>query len=335
MHGRGKGHAIRARSVLAKLRSQHRVRVFCAGASWRLLGDLPETEPVAGCVPGAAMIPSFLLRLRTDLGELLRWSPDLVLSDGDGPSVHAAKALDIPTVSMGHGLIFKHADLEVSLPARKRWREVLNAMSSSWPSDRRIAVHFAPAVPRTRGTVIARPDVPRLGRSNEKREDFILAYFRDDNGALALEQLLRRGHRIVCFGDPSRMPVGVEAYAPDICGFSEALGRCSAVVGSAGSTLLAECALLELPMLALYRYGDAEQEMNAGLVRAAGIGIGAPIQQVGPGLIRRFEEELERPRTDLARRTRAMPPVSVAVPRVVAELCPPTSVSRSLAWVRR
>ena len=279
------------------------------------------------------MIPSFLLRLRSDLAELLRWSPDLLLSDGDGPSVHAARALDIPTVSIGHGLIFKHADLGVSLPARPRWREVVNAMSSSWPSERRVVVHFAPVRAKTRGTLVARPDLPHLPRSNVRREDFILAYFRDDNGSEALQQLLRRGHRVVCFGDSARMPAGVEAYRPDVRGFADALSRCRAVVGSAGNHLPAECALLELPMLALYRRGDAEHELNARLVESAGIGIGAPIDKVGPGLIRRLEEELETPRAELAVRTRSMLPASLAVPQVVADLCPPSLATRSLARV--
>jgi hypothetical protein len=79
----------------------------------------------------------------------------------------------------------------------------------------------------------------------------------------------------------------------------------------------AECALLGLPMLALYRRGDAEQEMNARLVEAGGIGVASMIEQASDELIRRFEAELESPRQALADKTRAMTPASEAIPRTI------------------
>lgn len=305
--------------VLAKLRERYRVRAFCGGEAWAMLEELPETEPVLSCVPGPGMWPSFLLRTTQDLRQLRQWTPDLLVSDGDGPSMHAARALGIPSVAVGHGLIFQHAELGTRLPWRKHWREVANAMSSSWPARRRVAVHFAPAEPRTKGTILARPDLPASLRPSARREDFVLAYFRDDNGSEIMDRLVRRGHRVLCFGRSTRIPSGVEAHPPSVRAFAEALGRCRAVVGSAGNHLPAECALLGLPMLALYRRGDAEQEMNARLVEAGGIGVASIIEQASDELIRRFEAELERPRQALADKTRAMTPASEAIPRTIRE----------------
>ncbi len=284
-----------------------------------MLQDLPEVEPVLSCVPGPRMLPSFVARTAQDLRELHQWAPDLLVSDGDAPSIHASRALRIPSVAVGHGLIFQHAELGTRLPWRKHWREVANAMSSSWPAQRRVAVHFAPAEPRTRGTILARPDLPDTLRPSVRREDFVLAYFRDDNGSELMARLVRRGHRVLCFGRSTRVPSGVEVHAPSVHAFGEALGRCRAVVGSAGNHLPAECALLGLPMLALYRRGDAEQEMNARLVEAGGIGVASMFEQASGELLRRFEAELDRSRQNLADKTQAMTPASVAIPRVIRD----------------
>jgi len=321
VHGRGKGHAVRTQAVMGSLRGSHQVKVFCAGESWDVLKDVAGAEPVLPCMPGKRMLASFKLRFRGDRERLRNWSPDLVVSDGDGPSVNAAKSLGIPVVAVGHGLVFRHTRLNAALPFRKHVRELVNVASSSWAASRRVAVHFAPVAPRTPGTYVARPDLRNEIDSDSTREDFILAYFRDGNGKTALEQLVRRGHRIVLFGQSRSVPRGVELRAPDVTAFADALGRCRAVVGSAGNHLPAECAMLGIPMLALHREGDAEHEMNAHLVEHAGIGIAAGIERFTPEVVQRFEAELDKPRHALAARTRAMRPASEVVPDAIEELC--------------
>lgn len=320
VHGRGKGHAVRSRAVIKPLRTRHEVRSLCAGKAWDTLEDLNDAEPILACIPGKDMLRTFTLRLRGDRVRLRRWAPDLVVSDGDGPSVNAARSLGIPVVAVGHGLIFRHTRLGTALPLAKRAREIVNAASSSWPASRRVAVHFAPVQPRTFGTYVARPDLRPEIELDLKREGFLLAYFRDGNGVGALEQLARRGHRVMLFGERAAVLRGVEVHPYDERSFADALGRCRAVVGSAGNHLPAECAMLGIPMLALHRDGDPEHEMNARLVEAAGIGVGGTFNEVTPVLIRRFEAELDKPRAELATRTLAMAPASVVVPQVIEGL---------------
>ena len=321
VHGRGQGHAVRTEAVLKRIVGQYDLRLFCSGAAFDVLGDFPMTERVRASMPGKGMARAFASRFVTDRERFKDWRPDLVVSDGDGPSVNAAKSLGIPVLAIGHGLIFRHTDLSAAeLPRFKRLREQINAASSSWPAQRRVAVHFAPVAPRTRGTKVARPDLPAGLRSAAAREDFVLAYFRDDDGLPVLEALRKRGHRVVLFGRPTSIATGVEVRAPDVTGFVEALGRCRAVVGSAGNHLPAECAMLGLPLLALYRQGDAEQEMNARLIEAAGIGLGSPLERCTPALIERFEAELDKPRHELMAHTLAMPAASEIIPESIAEL---------------
>jgi UDP-N-acetylglucosamine--N-acetylmuramyl-(pentapeptide) pyrophosphoryl-undecaprenol N-acetylglucosamine transferase len=333
VHGRGKGHAIRTRAVLGGLRKRDEVRLFCAGEAWDALNDVPCAEPLLPCMPGRGMARSFRLRFRGDRQRLRRWSPDLVVSDGDGPSVNAARSLGIPVVAVGHGLIFHHTHLNASLPLHRHIREVLNVTSSSWPAASRVAVHFAPIRPRTPGTYVARPDLRTKIQPAATREDFLLAYFRDGNGTAALGQLTSRGHRVVLFGEPREVPKGVELRAANEQAFADALGRCRAVVGSAGNHLPAECAMLGIPMLALHRGDDGEHQMNGHLVEAAGIGIASSFEQVTPSLVRRFEAELDKPRDELAARTCAMPPASEVVPRAIEELC--RHRARRAAWKTR
>jgi uncharacterized protein (TIGR00661 family) len=321
VHGRGKGHAIRTRAVIGALGRQDDVRLFCAGEAWDVLHDLPVAEPIAPCMPGKGMIRSFALRFEADCERFRRWRPDVVVSDGDGPSVNVARSLGIPVAAVGHGLILHHTRLPAALPWHSHLREVLNVASSSWPACRRVAVHFAPVEPRTKGTLVARPDLRGEANLDLAREDFILAYFRDGNGTTALEQLARRGHRVRLFGQPRGVPPGVELHLPDVAAFGEALSQCRAVVGSAGNHLPAECAMLGIPMLALHREHDPEHELNARLVEAAGIGVAAAVRRCTPEIIQRFEAEFDKPREELAARTRAMPPASEIVPRAIDELC--------------
>jgi len=321
VHGRGRGHAVRARAVLSSLGVGYQIRVFCAGAAWDALSDLPNAEPVLPCLPGKGMVRAFALRLRGDRERFGRWRPDLVVSDGDGPSVNAAKSLGIPVVAIGHGLILHHTHLPVTLPLGLHLREVANVASSSWPACRRVAVHFAPVEPRTEGTYVARPDLRDEAKGVSAREDFVLAYFRDGNGTAALEQLARRGHRVLLFGHPRSVPTGVELLPPNDRAFGEALGRCRAVAGSAGNHLPAECAMLGVPMLALHRENDAEHRLNASLLEAAGIGVASSVERCNAETIQRFEGEFGKSREELAARTRAMAPASQVVAQSIDELC--------------
>ena len=105
------------------------------------------------------------------------------------------------------------------MPVHTHVREVVNVASSSWPAARRVAVHFAPVTTAYSGHVrrASRPAERDRGEL-PTREDFILAYFRDGNGRWPLEQLARRGHRVVLFGQPRSVPQGVEVHSPNVQG---------------------------------------------------------------------------------------------------------------------
>lgn len=316
VHGRGRGHASRARAVLPRLLAEgHDLHVFAGGQALDLLADHGARE-IRACVPGPGLARAWLARLRHDVGLLAELAPDLVVSDGDGPSIHAALTLGLPRLAVGHGLLFRHAELPGDLSKLARARETLNAASSSWPAARRVVVHFAPVRARTQGTVIARPEL-RDGLVRARDEGFVLAYFRDGDGQRWLRALVARGHRVLCFGSRD-VPRGVERHDADPVAFADALSRCSAVVGSAGNHLPAECGLLGVPMLALHGRRDPEQAMNARLIAHAGIGVAGALDGPVERALRALEVFAPSPRVAAA--VAAMPSASDAIAAEVARL---------------
>lgn len=242
--------------------------------------DEDEVGRVDTCGPGKRLAQRFANRVQDDIARLRRVRPAVVVSDGDGPSLHAALALGIPTVAVGHGVLYATCHIDAPLPRRLRLREALNAASSTWCATRRVVVHFAPAKPFVPGTTVGRPDLPAALCHPAGDDGSVLAYFRDDDGYEWLDHLAARGEHIVLFGTPSRVPTGVTVHRPDADAFAEHLLRCRAVISSAGNHLPAECALLGKPLLATFARNDTEHRMNAALIEAAQIGIAAPVERV-------------------------------------------------------
>jgi len=321
VHGRGRGHASRARAVLPRLRADgHELRVFGGGHATDVLADDPAFTEVRPCLPGRGLAASFATRFRSDWTTLGDYRPDALVTDCDLAALHVAAARRVPTLAMGHGLIFRHTKLPAGLPRLARWREIVNAASSSWAAQVRVPVHFAPVAPRTEGTRVARPDVgDDLTRGARTDDGFVLAYFRDDNGYDAMAQVAARGHRVICFGGPQRVPDGVELRPPGVGAFRDHLRRCRFVLASAGNHLPAECGLLGKAMLAVWAPGDAEHSMNAALIEGAGIGVAARLDRVDAGVVRQVEEKPALP-DDVVASVRAMPTASEAVSAAVAEL---------------
>ncbi len=318
VHGRGRGHAARARAVLAALEARgHELAVHGGGQAESLLGSRPDFTAVRAVLPGSGLLPSIAQRLPADVRRFRRTRPDVVISDSDLTSVHAAAALGIPTLALGHGLVFAHCELPPGLPRLGLLRETLNSGSSSWIAWRKVVVHFADAPVKTPSAVLARPDLRDGLEPSTTDEGFVLTYFRDDNGQDALRALLATGRRVVCFTD-GEVPEGVVRRAPSAEGFADALARCGAVVASAGNHLPAECAMVGKPLLGVYDRGDLEQRMNGALLEHAGFGLTAPLEQVTPELLVRFFAE-PFPRAGVGEAVRALPPVSAVVPALVDE----------------
>lgn len=293
VHGRGRGHASRARAVLARLEADgHDLHVFGGGDAVELLGERHDFTEVVPCLPGSQLIRTSWRRFRQDVTRLRHLAPDVVVTDGDLAAAHTALYLRLPSLAIGHGMLYARCCLGPGLPRSTRVRQTLRAASSSWPCDHHVVVHFAPVAAWAPHTTVARPDLPEGFVPHPSSDNFVLAYFRDGNGVPVLRQLVARGHRVICFGEPFEAIAGVTRYPLDPVAFADYLARCRFVVSSAGNHLPAECAMLEKPMLAVYVPRDVEHQMNAQLIEQAGIGCAARLDQITPEMLDRFDTAL-------------------------------------------
>jgi hypothetical protein len=318
VHGNGRGHAMRARSLVPALRSRgHTVEVYASDDAVAMLRDLGVIE-VDDFAPGPGLARRFTARFLADRALLRAVRPDVVVTDGDAPSLHAAVCVCIPSIAIGHGLLFAHCHLPISLPLHKRIREAVNAGSASWLANRVIVVHFGMLEPFDRRVIVARPD-PRaeLFEGDSPRTDALAVYGGQSDLSAYVRELHARGHELAVFGRVSDPPEGVMVEAPDVARFAAALRACRGIVGTAGSLLVAEAGALGLPLLALAPSHMIEQQVNARLVENDGLAIAAAAEEVDISAIERFEALLARGVPKIELKT---PTVTEALLACLAEL---------------
>ena len=282
VHGRGRGHASRASTVVPALRAAgHRVSLFAGGTAFEVLSARQVVRRVDSVLPGAGAPLRLLCRIPADRRELRRLGAEVVVSDGDAPSLHAATTLGLHTIAVSHGLVFTDTRLPPGLDPRALAIERANVEIASAGARVRIAVHFLPAEPISARSRVARPDRRPDLPATVGDDGFVLAYFRDANG-WAAASLVARHRPVVVFGTPppGPLPTGVKVLPHSSTSFAEHLTRCHAVVGSSGSNLLAEAVELGKPVLATYRQDDREQSFNAQLIEKAGLGQSTPLDAI-------------------------------------------------------
>lgn len=294
VHGRGRGHASRAVAVASALRDDgHELRIYGGGQAADLLGALPEHRLVRPIYPGLGGVIELPRRLSKELVEQAGFRPHAVLSDGDVPSLLAARALGIPAVALGHDLVFSRCRLPAGLPRLR----VLACRRTTWAVTRRVhavAVHFLPVEPATPRTLVARPArrQPPPGAGQDVEPGAVVCYFRDRNARAAIELAARGGRRVIAFGHRDLGVPGVIERPFDGRDFLAHLSAASAVVASAGSNVLAECVLAGKPVLALHAERDHEQALNALLAERAGVAVASSFESLSPRLVERFFERV-------------------------------------------
>lgn len=308
------------------LRGQgHTVRVFAGEDAMAMFANEPGgAEPVASTPLGVG--PSALRIIANRLGAASNATraqrPDVLVTDGDLPSALTARLQRVPSVALGHGLVFAHCRRVPDAPRGPWLREAAKARLASVGASRVVAVNFAPCVPRDpRTTVVARPTLrANLGvRASDIGDDApIVCYFRDDNGDAVLRWLVELGFRPLVFTNRKVDIPGAVVVRKDSDRFAQELLRARAVVSSAGSQLISECQALGIPQFALYAPGDDEQLLNVAMLRHFGLGDGAPLDAANRGMLRAF---LEQPQPATSDRPAPAVDAVTAVCDAVADLC--------------
>ena len=288
VHGRGRGHASRALSIVPALRGAgHDVTTFGGGGAADLIGAWPGHRDAPPIIPGWGGARRLPARLVADLRALRELRPDVVVTDGDPSAALAARALRRPTVAVGHDLVFSRCRLPADLPADLVRAERRSSLLISG-ADVGVAVHFLPIEPSRPRTHVARPSLRPELAGPVRADGHLVAYFRDRNGDAAVALAAGLGARVVCFGQELAGLPGVDARPFDRDGFAAALRSASGVIASAGSNVLAECVLLGKPVLALHHATEAEQALNARLAAAAGVAVAASFEALERATVERY-----------------------------------------------
>lgn len=309
-----------ARYLVPSLRAHgHDVRVYSGGDAPAMLREIGSIE-IDTLHPGPRLARRFSARLTSDRRILRELRPDLLITDGDAPSLHAAALARIPRIAIGHGLLFAHCRMPIALPFDARMHAALNAASASWIANRIIVIHFGELKPFDPRTVVARPDPrPELFEGDTRRGDALLVYAGQADLSEHIRELHQRGHRLQIFGRAERLPDGLRVEPPGVERFASALRSCRGVVATAGSNLVGESIALGRPMLLLPPAHMFEQELNALLAEGDGFAIAASAEKVDVPAIDRFEALLAR---GVPRFEPATPTASQALLRCITELAP-------------
>lgn len=313
---------MRALSLVPALRAQgHDVHLYAGGDAIALLGDLTCVE-VDPFVPGPRLARRFAARFLPDRHRLSALRPDVLIADGDSPSLHAAASVGVPSIAIGHGLILAHCRLPIALPFHVRVREALSAASASWLAHRVIVVHWGVLESFDPRAVVARPDPrPELFEGDTLHSDAIVVYGGQADLSAYVRELHTRGHRLVVFGSAASAPEGVVAEPPDVARFAASLRGCRGAVGTAGSNLITEVGALGRPLLAIAPRHMTEQQVNARLAERDGFAIAGAADEVDVPAIQCFEELLAR---GVPRIEPSTPTVTEALLACLGKLAPAT-----------
>lgn len=312
--GYGRGHATRALSVLPALCAEHAVAVFAGGDAYAALSAefAVRKIPAFGYHYSAGRRSAFLTLARSagpylDVlmrgtwarrveGWLQEFRPDVVISDAEPWTHHAARRLGIPRIGFDHVGIMAYCRVPMSLRDRVlSVRDVMFYHSLTCQPDRVIVSSFYPGQALRRGVMQVGPllrDV--VHRFKATRGDHLLVYF--NNGRHQLTAQMRRVLRALrrpvrLYGAPETGSDGSISYLPP-CNrqFVEDLAGARAVISTAGNQLVGEALHFGKPLLVIPE-NSVEQRMNADAVQRLGIGEQATFEDFS---VARVEEFLSR-----------------------------------------
>lgn len=324
IHGYGRGHAARAQAVLPELTRRHDVRVLAGDDAWDQLHDRFEViriptlryyynakrqrsvwQTLKRGIP--AMLDMFLDGAICQMiqTEIRHFQPDVVLSDSEGFTHHAAKSAGLPRISFDHYGVLAHCRLDLNPWDRFVLRSEVPVydMLVAKP-DRAVAVAFFEGEPKRPGVRIVGPILRELVRSTEPTDaGHLLVYFTNAQTHFTqkVEQALHSLDMPIRVYGPKRegtegnitfCPIGNEPFVRD-------LASCRAVFSTAGNQLISEAIHFSKPLLLLPE-DVLEQRINAHYVSQWGIGMRTSAADISAGRIQQFMGRVEEFRAKIA-----------------------------------
>jgi uncharacterized protein (TIGR00661 family) len=312
VHGYGRGHAARALAVLPMLTEHYDVRILAGDDAYDQLHDeypvvrIPTLRYYAGRTgrrspwqtikrntPG---VLDLLLRgpgANLVEAELRQFAPDVVLSDSEGWTHHAARRLGIPRISFDHYGVMAYCRLPMS-----RWDRLVCKSESLFyrglvaGPERVIVAAFFPAEPNRPGVRVVGPILRKEVCDLQPTDgEHLLVYFtnaREHYTPDVEAALLTLDCPVKVFTHEKTGTVKNIEYCPIANRpFVETLASCRAVFSTAGNQLISEAIHLAKPLLVTPEEA-LEQRLNAQTVHRWKIGLQASHKQIGPDLLQRF-----------------------------------------------
>ncbi|TWT86335.1 hypothetical protein Mal64_38760 [Pseudobythopirellula maris] len=352
--GEGRGHAARARSMVERLRGEHRMVLFTSHDALAFLSkeyaDDPEVEVVE--IPGLRFCytEKKLALLRTIREGLALWvrlgrhtstlekrlrsdRPDLVVADFEPLMPRAARRVGVPVLSLDHQHFMTTYDLS-SLPLRLRWW----AWAMSWAvwmfgiGQEKTVVSAFYKPPLRRGcenvTQVGPLLRPALRDRTPTRGEHLLTYLRKATPPRILDMLEGLDTPVRVYGLGPRAPRGKLTFCEiSESGFLDDLAGCDAVIAAAGNQLLGEALYFGKPFFALPEQKHHEQCINAHFLKQMGYGDWRAIERVGADDFAAFMQNREGFRANFANKTESFDGTEEAAAAIDAMLFSPRSMT--------
>jgi len=312
VHGYGRGHAMRAAAVLPDLSRRHDLLVLAGGDAHAALADdwpvvriptlryherrpgrrsvyltlkrnLPAALDLLLGGPGVAMVRQALADFR----------PDVLVSDSEGWTHRAARALGVPRISFDHFGVLVYCRWPMGWMQRLVNRaEAMVYRALVARPDRHIVASFHAPPPRRDDVTVVGPVLrPVVREVTPEAGDFLLVYFSHPRRYYRpkVEAALRQaGLPVTVYGAPREGTDGNLTFRPLANRpFVEDLAACRAVFSTAGNQLISEAMYFEKPILALPE-DSLEQRLNAAMVERLGAGMRTSLRRFSPEVLAAF-----------------------------------------------
>lgn len=320
--GEGRGHAVRAMTLVERLIAQNEIVLFSSGEAYEFLEAschrwTPHVETRS--IPGIRfhysgnkldLTKSILtgLRyawndLRPTVRELTRQveaeQPDLIITDFEPCLPRAAQAAGLPFISLDHQHFLTTYDLSI-LP--------LHLRRYAWLMGFAVRLYHSGAAKTIVSSFFTPPlrpgseDVTQIGplireevtRRIPSDEGFIVSYLRKHTPASVVEYLAGCGKPVRIYGLGEQERRGSLSFLPiSEANFLDDLAACSAVISAAGNQLLGESLFLGKPFFAMPERDHHEQMINAHFLSAMGCGDWRRLEFVDAAAICGFIQNLD------------------------------------------
>jgi uncharacterized protein (TIGR00661 family) len=346
VHGYGRGHAVRAEAVLPQLTRKYDTHILAGDEAYDLLGkrwavtriptlryyhhEHPRRRSARKTIKrNISALLDLMMRgpiFQMVQDEIRRFDPDVVISDSEGWTHWAARALGVPHISFDHYGIMVYCRLEMPL-----WDRAICGLESMiyrmlvCKPERIIVTAFYPGRPRRDEVCVVGPILRQeVQETRPVSGDYLLAYF--SNAAINFTPAIERSLcdldcPVKVYGPPRDGVEGNLEFCPTASlPFVRDLAGSRAVFATAGNQLISEAIHFGKPLLVIPE-DSLEQRLNARFVDNWQIGMQTTKDKVTAGLLRSFLDRAgEFARNISARRSESVPCALGAIEEAVAEI---------------